>query len=149
MIALRDIENVEVAALADEAGTFLAGQPWCDRIGTGWLSFAIPGVLGIFLFEVVGRTDNVPPTVWVVVGDLPSAYIVQSADAGWQDVLAGYVFEMRRWVTAVESSSSVSELIPVGVAPTHEHAKTLASRLDFIQSDLLDQPADSIEGTDA
>ena len=147
MITLAEIENVEVAALANEAAEFLAGQSWCKGIGTGWLSFAIPGVLGIFLFDVVGKTVNVAPKVWVVVGDLPSAYIAQPADAGWQDVLAGYVFEMRRWVTAVQSGLSVSALIPVGVAPTHEHATMLARRLDFIQSDLLDQPVDSIEGT--
>jgi hypothetical protein len=147
MITIAEIENTEVTPLASDAAEFLAGQRWCSRIGTGWLSFAIPGVLGIFLFEVVGNSEKVPPKVWVVVGDVPSAYIALPADSGWQDVLAGYVFEMRRWVTAVQSGLSVSELIPVGVTPTREHAEMLAGRLDFIQSDLLDQPADSIEGT--
>lgn len=147
MIALTDIEDAEVAAFAREAAAFLCGQRWCERVGSGWLSFAIPGVLGVFLFDVDGGSRDVDPKVWVVVGDLPPGCIAQPSSASWQDVLEGYVLEMRRWVTAVQSGADVSELVPVNVPPTREYADMLASRLDFIQSEILSLPADSIEGT--
>jgi len=146
VIELSDIEDPEVFALADEAREFLESQHWCERTGNGWLAFAVPGVLGVFLFDVRGNQRDVDPQVWVVVGDLPSAYIAQPADAGWQDVLSGYVYEMRRWVAAVEAEASVAELIPVDVAPTREHAAMLTRRLDFIQTELLDRSAEDIAG---
>jgi len=49
VIELSDIEDPEVFALADEAREFLESQHWCERTGNGWLAFAVPGVLGVFL----------------------------------------------------------------------------------------------------
>jgi hypothetical protein len=146
VIPIGDITDEEVIALVQEASCFLSEQRWCERVGPGGLAFAIPGVLAVFRFAVFGRRPDLPPDVWVVVGDLPPAYIAQPPDSSWQDVVAGYVYEMRRWVTAVQAGSSVSDLIPVGIAPTLEYADSLAHRLDFIQTELLDVPADSIEG---
>lgn len=83
--------------------------------------------------------------VWIIVGDLPSAYIVHEPGDSWQDALLGYVAEMDRWVDAARTGAPVEDLIPVDAAPTPENANMLASRLDFIRTNLLDVDPDSVE----
>jgi hypothetical protein len=84
-------------------------------------------------------------SVWVVVGDLPSAYIVHEPGDLWQDALTGYVSEMERWVNAVRAGASLNNVIPVNVRPSREYADMLSSRLDYIRSRLLDVDPDSVE----
>lgn len=83
--------------------------------------------------------------VWVVVGDLPPAYLAHEPGDSWQDALRGYVEEVALWVAAVRESSSLDEVIPVNVAPTAEHADMLASRLEFIRVNLVEVDPDSVE----
>jgi hypothetical protein len=47
------IENKEVRALADEAQTFLLSYAWCQEITSGYLAYAVAGVIGVFLFDIV------------------------------------------------------------------------------------------------
>lgn len=85
--------------------------------------------------------------MWVVVGDLPSAYLPCDDLPSWEEALDGYVWEMQRRVDAVRAGESVAELIPTGVAPTIEHAASLGSRLEFIRQRML--PASGSAGSDA
>ena len=144
-VDVREIRDPEVAALARDAEAFLASHMWCGQVGTGRLAFAIPAVLGVFLFDVVPNQPDVDSTLWVVVGDLPPAYIALPPAASWQEVLAGYVDEMQRWVAAVRAGAPVGDLIPVAAAPTLEYADLLARRLEFLETNLIAVPADSVE----
>ena len=83
--------------------------------------------------------------VWVVVGDVPSAYLVHEPGDSWQDALREYVAEMNSWVTAVRTGTSLDDVIPVNAPPTMEYANMLASRLDFIQTRLVDVDPASVE----
>jgi hypothetical protein len=83
--------------------------------------------------------------VWVIVGDLPPAYLVHEPGDSWQDALRGYVEEMQRWVDAVRANDPLEDVIPVKAAPTSEHADLLARRLSFMQSHLLDVDPDTVE----
>jgi len=82
--------------------------------------------------------------VWVVVGDLPPAYLAHEVDDSWQDALRGYVEEMSVWVEAARSGSSLDDVIPVNVPPTPEYADMLASRLDFIRTRFVEVDPDSV-----
>lgn len=47
MIPSIDIRDPEVRALADRAGAYVGGMPWCDAVTGCALAFAIAGVLGV------------------------------------------------------------------------------------------------------
>jgi hypothetical protein len=140
-----EIENAEVREYARQAATFVEGFAWCRRITACTLGFAVAGVLGVFRVDLEPEA-GADPTVWTVVGDVPPAYLYFESGDSWRDALHGYVEEMRAWVQAAHSGADVSELIPVNVPPTPRHAAMLASRLDFIERNFLDVPADAIEG---
>lgn len=132
--------------LASRARTFLASQPWCARVQQVTPIFVITGVLGVFRCTLLPSHPSADVMVWVVVGDVPPAYIVHEPGDSWQDALTGYVTEMRRWVAEVQAGRKPGDdIIPVDVVATPQNAEFLASRLDFIQSRLLDVDPSTIE----
>lgn len=145
MIALEDIENAEVRAFAEEADAFLSSKGWCREVGEGFLGLGIAGVIGIFFFRIVPSEPEVDDSVWVIVGDLPPAYLVCDVAEDWREALCGYVAEMQKWVDAAQAGQSVTDLIPVNVAPTLEHAEMLGSRLQFIREKILAVPPGTLE----
>ena len=71
-----EVESAEVHALGGQARSFLESFAWCERVTGCVLGFAIAGVLGVFRVELVPAPDRgADPTVWVVVGDVPPAYL--------------------------------------------------------------------------
>lgn len=143
--SISKIQNPEVKQLADEAERFLLSHKWCDDIKEGYQSFAIAGVIGVLLFEIISSEPEVDDTLWVITGDLPPAYLVTDDAENWQEALKCYVYEMRLWVEAVKNGESLDDVIPVDVAPTKEHAEMLESRLQFIEDNMINVPYDSIE----
>lgn len=132
------LKDAEEVALAHKATNYMAAFRWCAGIKESFLAFDIGYVLGVFLFRIEPRLVGVDDTYWVVVGDGPPAYLVCDDAPDWRGALRCYVYEMRFWVEAVRSGSSLEGIIPVNVSPTREHAEMLSSRLQFIQEHLID-----------
>ena len=145
MVPADQIQNPEVAEYAAEATRFLASQHWCRAVVSTHLAWAVAGVLGVFLCKLVPKSADVDDALWVIVGDLPPAYLVCDDAPDWRGALEAYVYEMDRWVAAVRDGSSLDDVIPVEVDPTREHADMLDSRLKFIRSRILAADAGEIE----
>ena len=139
------IQNDEVKELAKEAEMFLLSHHWCKSIEYGYLSWAVAGVIGVFLFDIIPSTPEVDKTLWVVTGDLPPAYLVTDEAHTWQEALEGYVYEMNRWVEAVRTGKSLDDIIPVNVEPDPKYAEMLEGRLSFIKENFINA-SEPLEG---
>lgn len=137
MAPIESLDDADLREHAENAKAFLSGFRWCRAVRSGHLAYGIGGVLGVFLFQVEPAEPGVDDTLWVIVGDLPSAYLVCDQAPNWRTALEGYVFEMRRWVKAVRAGESLDDIIPVGAEPTPEHADMLAGRFDFIERHIV------------
>jgi hypothetical protein len=126
--------------LAREARDFLLSHRWCLDVRSQHLAWAVAGVIGVFIFRIRPAMPDVDEDIWVIVGDLPPAYIVRPKRDGWQTALRGYVQEMSRWVRAVRARRPVDNLIPVNTPPTLEYARMLGSRISFIRRHFLSVP---------
>jgi hypothetical protein len=131
--------------MAKEATRFLLGHSWCKSIVTSDLAFAVAGVLNVFLFRIESSCPGVDDRLWVVVGDLPPAYLVHHDTPTWQDAVTAYIREMERWVAAVRTGKALHDIIPVAAEPTLEHAELLSSRLRFIADEILALDEEEIE----
>jgi hypothetical protein len=87
--------------------------------------------------HIVPAEESVDEWIWVVVGDVPSAYIATQAADTPGAALDAYIGAMEEWVEAARSGSSVADLIPVGVPPTEQYAELLARRLEFLDREIL------------
>jgi hypothetical protein len=145
MTALAEIRSAGAKRLAEEAIAFLESQPWCGGVVGGELAFAVSSVVGVFKLRVRPKRPGVDDVLWVVVGDVPPAYLVLDNAPDWQAALAGYIAEMGRWVAAVKSGAPLDNVIPVAAAPTAEHAAMLESRLAFLRENLVNLEASHLE----
>jgi hypothetical protein len=123
--------------MAEEATEFIGGFRWCKGIKRRYFGRGVGGIFAVFLFEIVPSSPEVDSMLWVIVGDLPSAFLLAEGNLTPDDALTGYVEAMEAWVTAAREGLPVDDLIPVNVEPTKENAERLASRLKFIREDFL------------
>src|SRR5262249_27562849 len=110
---------------------------WCKSVEESFAGIAIPGVVGVFLFRIEPVQSEVDSWLWVVVGDLPPAYLVVDDAPNPPCALKAYIDEMQRWVDAVKAGGSLEDVIPVNVTPTIEHARMLEQRLRFLAEEIV------------
>ncbi|WP_282609453.1 hypothetical protein [Pelagibius sp. Alg239-R121] len=126
--------------LVNRSREYLEAFRWCDRVVSVRVGIFDPGVLGVFLLEIETSRPDVDELIWVIMGDLPPAYIAEQNPGSCPNAacaLDGYVRAMMDWVEAVEEGRSVAKLIPVNAPPTKEWAKYLRVRLEFIEQSIL------------
>jgi hypothetical protein len=128
------IEEDGTEALVRSMDEFLARFKWARRTGNTWIAESVPGVLGVFLVELEPSSEDVDRYIWVVVGDVPPAYISSALAQSPRQALQGYIEEMSAWVAAVQRGESVEGLIPVNAPATRRNAEALQSRLYFLSS---------------
>jgi hypothetical protein len=141
-------EDDEDTALLKEmfsvASAYLSSFKWCSRIEESYIGIGVGKVVAVFLFRLLPAQEGVDEWVWVVVGDIPPAYITNGTPNP-ACALDAYIYQMSRWVEAVKAGKSVDELIPVNVEPTMEWAELLERRLAFLDKEILAYYADDIE----
>jgi hypothetical protein len=141
------IRDPEVRAFADEARAFLLRHSWCNAVASLERAWAVAGVLGVFLAEIVPARPGIDARLWVVVGDLPPAYLVLDDAPNWREALRCYVAEMERWVEAAKIGAPTDELIPVNVEPSPESVALLESRLRFVEREMVESEVDDVGDT--
>lgn len=130
-------ETKELLGMRDEARAFISSFQWCGGVKEMYFGFGIGGVVAVFLVRIEARRTDVDEWLWIVVGDLPPAYLVTDDAPNPACALAGYVTEMSRWVSAVRIGRPTDELIPVNVPASNEYAEMLDSRLKFLVESIL------------
>jgi hypothetical protein len=119
------------------ARRYLLSFGWVSEIEQEYLGTCIDNIIYIFLFKIRPTRDGAESWFWVVVGDLPSAYLNFEGGKTPFDALCGYLAEMQAWVEAARKGESVAELIPVNVPPTPKYVDMLAHRLEFLARRIL------------
>lgn len=123
--------------MAVEAHEFLLSFKWCKNIRCSWFGWGVGGVCAVFFFEIDPSSKKVGRWLWVIVGDLPPAYLVVDASPTPLAALANYVDLMQEWVDAVKNKRPVNNCIPVNAPATREYADLLQRRLAFIRNEFL------------
>jgi hypothetical protein len=124
----------------DKSKKYLEEFKWHNGIVESYVGMFYPGILSVFLYRIepsYTKEFEDDDWVWVIVGDLPSAYITVEDSPNPACALDSYVGAMMEWVEAVENGDPVDDLIPVNVHPNAEMANLLRRRLDFISEEIL------------
>jgi hypothetical protein len=106
-----DEDTKALRAYLVEAKAFLLTHAWCVGIRNEYFGIGVGGVFAVFLFEIVPVGEDVDGLVWVVVGDVPSAYLSVRHCGDPASALAGYVAEMRAWVDAAKAGRSLKAMM--------------------------------------
>jgi hypothetical protein len=132
-------ETRELQDLAQRALDFVRSFEWCDGVREIRSGIAIAGVVGVFFVSIVPRSAAVDGELWIIVGDVPPAYIVTDDAPTPADALIIYAELMRQWIDAVRQGRGIADLIPVDAEPTKAAADSLDSRLRFLVERVVPQ----------
>ena len=99
----------------------------------------IGGVVAVFkvdLREAIGNGQD--RSLWVVVGDLPSVYLVMHELNSGHEVLDLYCELMEDWVHAVRSGADMSGVFPFAVEVSGASADMLEARIAVLLGEVLE-----------
>jgi hypothetical protein len=125
--------------MAERAENFLKSFPWCLAIRESFFGAGIGKIIAVFLFRIARVRPDVDEWLWVVVGDLPPAYLVTDCCKTPSGAVEGYIEEMSKWVECARHGRAVADVIPVNVPSTPEWAEKLHSRLETLKTTILPQ----------
>lgn len=120
-----------------EARQYLEFYNWVLSIKGEYLGYGAEGIIYIFLFEIEPGRPEVNRWIWVIVGDIPPAFLPADDATTPFEVLDSYIGALEEWVEAAREGKSVAELIPVNVDATPANAEMLAGRLKFLDERIL------------
>jgi hypothetical protein len=134
-----DDEDTELLRdMGAEAQAFITGHEWCPPIRSFYLAHGVGGVVALFLVDFTAAiADSPDDSLWIVVGDLPSAYFVSESADTPRAALECYCSIMDDWVAAVINDGDMDEVYPVEAEPTEENARELQSRVDFLRTEII------------
>jgi hypothetical protein len=123
--------------MAKEAREYISSFPWCPPIEELFLAHGVGGVVAAFIVRFTQRIRERDEFLWVIVGDLPSAYLIidQCQTAG--QALQAYCDLMREWANAVLEHRDLSGVFPVQAQPTAENATLLEKRVRFLRERII------------
>lgn len=130
-----DNETRELQSALEDARTYLTSFPWCTCIEEEFFGLGIGGVVAVFLFRIrpVGEFDS---WLWVIVGDLPSAYLVTDRATSPVRALEVYCELMEEWIRAVRRGN-LRDAFPILAEPTSENSDLLEKRVALLRTQII------------
>ena len=130
-------ETKQLCEYLDEAKEYINYYSWHHGINNSYYGIGVGGIFAIFLFEIIPNREDIDNYVWVIVGDIPPAYITCEDAPNPACALDIYIGAMSESVQASIAGESVESLIPVNVPATPENGEMLKSRLEFLGEKVL------------
>lgn len=136
-----DLKGLEI-----EARLFLQAHAWCRSVRSLSLRKWVEGIFALFHAEIEPTPgSDADEAVWVIVGDLPPAYLDIPSIPTVREALEAYISLLEEWVEAVRKGEPTDELMPIyyrhsliPVPPTLLYAEMVTSRAQLLESILND-----------
>ena len=128
--------------MAAEARTYIEDFEWSPRITSIHLALGVGGVVAAFLVQFDEVIEDSDDALWVIVGDLPSAYVIVEPDDDGISALERYCELMEDWAFNVLKGRSLEDSFPVEAEATQEHAEMLRQRIVFLRTEIIESSDD-------
>lgn len=129
-------DTASLLDMARSAREYITSFAWCPPIEAMYLAHGVGGVLAVFFVEFPRKIKGTDDKLWIVVGDLPSAYLVVEPDDSGADALERYCGLMEDWIAAVRDGADLNNVYPVTAEPTRENADSLERRVAFLLAEI-------------
>jgi hypothetical protein len=130
-------ETRRLRRMLADAEAYLTSHDWCPEIAGRSFAYGVGVVVAVFLFDLARRIRGKDRALWVVVGDLPSAYLVTDRIPDAHGALASYCDLMQDWIAAVRRKRGLAEAFPVDAEATPVNADHLSDRIQFLRKEIL------------
>ena len=123
--------------MASKAHRYISNFAWCRSVREVYFGDGYGGIVAVFFFHIEPSRPEVDEWLWVVVGDLPSAYLVTDNCKTPSQSLERYIDVMSEWVELAKEGRSSEDVIPVNAPATPESAKMLEGRLTVLREKIV------------
>ena len=127
-----DVDTQLLRKMSGDAQRYIASFSWCASIRESYFAGGVGGIFAVFFFHIHPGRPAVHPWIWIVVGDIPPAYLPVSDCKSPAEVFETYIRGMTKWVElarAGKTGSPEDGVPPVSVPATPEWAEKLDKRL--------------------
>ncbi|HET8555027.1 MAG TPA: hypothetical protein VFL78_09395 [Rhodanobacteraceae bacterium] len=132
-----NVDTAKLREMAAMAKDYLKSFSWCPPINNIYLAYGVGGIVAVFLVDFPWKIQGTDDELWVIIGDLPSAYLVVEPMDDEAHALERYCDLMDQWIAAVRNSDDLSGVFPVSVEPTVKHAEMLYNRIEFLRTEII------------
>jgi hypothetical protein len=118
--------------MLEDARHYISSFPWCETVLSSYFGGGVGGIFAVFFFHIRPSRSNVDPWIWIVVGDIPSAYLSITDCKSPVEVFRSYIRGMNRWVELArmgQTGTPEQGVPPVDVPATPEWAERLNQKL--------------------
>jgi len=123
--------------MAAEAVRYVRSFEWCLEVHEQYFGDGVGDIVALFLYRLSIRGIETPEWVWVIVGDLPSAYLEFDGFPRPRAALEGYIEGVEEWLAASPEERTSGDLIPIEAAPEPEWIEALAGRMKTLRTLVL------------
>lgn len=118
--------------MSEQAKQYLASFSWCDAVLNSYFGGGVGGIFAVFLFHIRPARRSIDPWIWIVVGDVPPAYLPLEDCKSPRAVFMTYLEGMRRWVELARqgrTGTADDGVPPINVPATPGNAAELDLKL--------------------
>ena len=70
-----DEDSAQLRQLLNDATNYILSFSWCHSIVESYFAVGAGEIFAIFLFHISPPRPDVDEWIWIIVGDIPSAYL--------------------------------------------------------------------------
>ncbi len=125
-------DTILLRKMSEDAKSYISSFSWCETILTSYFGGGVGGIFAVFFFHIRPSRPKVDPWIWVVVGDVPPAYLPISDCGSAAEVFRSYIDGMRAWVDLARrgrSGTPAQGVPPVDLPTTPECAETVNQKI--------------------
>jgi hypothetical protein len=122
--------------MGTEATRYISSFSWCDAVIDSYFGGGVGGIFAVYLFHIRPSRSGVDPWIWIMVGDLPPAYLPLADCHSPAQAFESYIRGMSKWVDLARKGKkgAAGQGVPsVPVPATPEWAERLNLRLNGLR----------------
>jgi len=130
-----DEDTTFLRKMLEGATSYIQSFSWCGSIHSTYFAGGVGKIFAVFLFNITPTRPEVDAWIWIVVGDIPPAYLPLEDCKSGLEVFDTYISGMKRWVVIAREgreSTPDDDVPPVNVPATPEWADKMDSRLRIL-----------------
>jgi len=133
-----DLDDKLLHEMADKAVSYISAFGWCEAVHEKYFGDGFGGIVALFLFRLSIRKVREPEWVWVIVGDIPSAYLEAEGFPTAHAALKKYLEGVEDWIdTPADLRDTRDDLPPLYVPQGPEYIEMMRTRISTLRESFL------------
>jgi hypothetical protein len=127
-----EVDTGLLRKMSQVATEYTSSFSWCDAVRESHFGGGVGGIFAVFFFRIRSTHPDVDPWIWIMVGDIPPAYLPLSDCESPAEAIRSYIHGMARWVEMARSGGASTpslDIPPVNLPATPEWAERLNQKL--------------------